>query len=319
MSITDSYSLEDKKRLSRQAHKARLKADNSTPGRVPLYHDGLFSYLRWALGEFAPCRADDTPIERAEGINYWQYETNYGRYRPLSEVADFLQNLLGKKFIEAFKFEAGLVDYQYLADKIEEVVAELLKRGRPAPPSMARASKWLNEQIMQLKESRHTIVASLTVPPSVAAPIGLPSAMNSSPTNYLEIIHRVDDSSDTLIEDAVLVEEPTQFEQSTVLSPSERILGPGFTLDEADKLAFHIELIDENRRYCLGERKLGAIVGFCKALKEHDKLIGTIPKLTAIIGPRYGVNIQTRKSNTDIAQEYFRLTTKALKAHSTTT
>ncbi|RZK28921.1 MAG: hypothetical protein EOO61_21400 [Hymenobacter sp.] len=97
-----------------------------------------------------------------------------------------------------------------------------------------------------------------------------------------------------------------------VLSPAERILGVGFTLSDADQLGRAVGIIDEVGRYCLGERKLGAIVGFCFALKDASKLIGNVPELIAVLGARWEVIVKTRKNN-DLSRRYTALTNKALK------
>lgn len=102
------------------------------------------------------------------------------------------------------------------------------------------------------------------------------------------------------------------------LSPAERILGEGFSLEEADMLAWQVELVDEQGRYQLGPRKLSAIVGFCQALKESNRLVGTIPEITMVIGPRYGVDIRTRKSTSSTAKEYYTRTKTALRNLKTT-
>lgn len=101
-------------------------------------------------------------------------------------------------------------------------------------------------------------------------------------------------------------------EGGPVLNPADRILGAGFTLDEVDRLAHTVGLTDEAGHYCLGPRKWGAVVGFCKALKQAGKLDGALAKLIAVIGPRFGIEVRTRKSSTSIAQRYFAMTSKAL-------
>ena len=106
--------------------------------------------------------------------------------------------------------------------------------------------------------------------------------------------------------------------QRPVISPAESILTNDFTYEEADQLAQAIKLTDENDRYRLGERKLGAVVGFCLALKHAKKLTGTIPEMTDVLGKRYGVVVKTRKKTTDIAEQYYRLTEKELKRPKTT-
>lgn len=97
-----------------------------------------------------------------------------------------------------------------------------------------------------------------------------------------------------------------------ILSPADRILGVGFTLEEADRLAHAVGLTNEEGHYCLGPRKLGALVGFTLALQQAGKLTGAIPDLTAVLAPRWGVQVATRKTTTTVAQHYFNLTNKAL-------
>ena len=98
----------------------------------------------------------------------------------------------------------------------------------------------------------------------------------------------------------------------TLLSPADRILAPGFTLDEADLLAHAVGLTDEAGNYCLGPRKLGAVVGFALALQRAGRLVGAIPDLTDVLAPRWSVQIKTRKTTTGIAEHYYNLTTKRL-------
>ena len=105
---------------------------------------------------------------------------------------------------------------------------------------------------------------------------------------------------------------PATTDAASLFSPTDRILGLGFTLDEADRLAHAVGLTDETGRYCLGPRRLGAVVGFALALQQSGKLIGAIPALTAVLAPRWGVQVATRKTSTGVADKYFRLTTKAL-------
>ena len=97
-----------------------------------------------------------------------------------------------------------------------------------------------------------------------------------------------------------------------LLSSSDLILGTGFTLNDADLLARAVKLIDDDGKYCLGRRKLGAVVGFALALQQAGKLTGAIPALTAVLGPRWGVNVATRKTTTGVAQKYFKLMSKVL-------
>lgn len=97
-----------------------------------------------------------------------------------------------------------------------------------------------------------------------------------------------------------------------MLSSADLILTPGFTLDDADRLASALKLIDAGGNYCLGPRKLGAVVGFALALQQAGKLTGAIPALTAVLALRWGVQIATRKTGTGIAEKYFKLTNKAL-------
>lgn len=99
---------------------------------------------------------------------------------------------------------------------------------------------------------------------------------------------------------------------SLTLSPAELILAPGFTLDEADRLAYAVGLTDGAGTYCLGARKLGAVVGFALALQRAGKLTGKIPDLTAVLAPRWGVHVATRKTGTGVAGKYLKLTNKAL-------
>ncbi len=96
------------------------------------------------------------------------------------------------------------------------------------------------------------------------------------------------------------------------LSPADRILVGSFTLAEADRLATAVGLLDDAGRYCLGPRKLGAVVGFAVALQQGGKLTGAIPDLTAVLAPRWGVEIATRKTATGVAQHYFSLTSRML-------
>lgn len=102
------------------------------------------------------------------------------------------------------------------------------------------------------------------------------------------------------------------------LSPADKILAPGFTLEDADRLARAVGLTDETGKYCLGSRKLGAVVGFALALQQSGKLMGAIPALTAVLGPRWGVRVATRKTATGVADKYFKLTRKALARPKTT-
>lgn len=83
-----------------------------------------------------------------------------------------------------------------------------------------------------------------------------------------------------------------------------------FTPKDVLALAREIGLTDEAERYCLGERKLSAVVGFCVALEP--KLTGTIPERVNAVGALLGVEIRTRKTGTGPADKYRRLTEKAL-------
>lgn len=107
-----------------------------------------------------------------------------------------------------------------------------------------------------------------------------------------------------------LPEKPTA--PPALLSSADLILGPGFTLDDADQLARTVGLTDDAGNYCLGPRKLGAVVGFALALQRDGKLTGAIPDLTAVLAPRWGVQVATRKTGTGVAEKYFKLTNKAL-------
>ena len=98
----------------------------------------------------------------------------------------------------------------------------------------------------------------------------------------------------------------------------DRIITGGVTLDKADQLARVIGLVGEDDKFKLGERKLGAVVGFCQALKLPNKLTSNknlkvnLDDLIGFFGERYGVQIKTRKTGTDVALQYRRLTEKAL-------
>jgi hypothetical protein len=98
----------------------------------------------------------------------------------------------------------------------------------------------------------------------------------------------------------------------TALSEADRILGASFTLEDADQLARAVGIINEAGIYVLGPRKLGAVVGFCLALQQAKKLVGAIPSLTAVLAPRWSTQVITRKTGTDVAEKYFKLTNKAL-------
>lgn len=133
-------------------HAQRLKADAREPGRVPIYHFGFYSYLRWALATLPPAKLSpdpeqNIPVDSADGMLYQKYIDQYGWFKPLPDVPDFLQGLLGEEFITVFGFEAGLVDYEYLANVLTILSAPL----DLIPLSMAGASIWLNERIRQLK------------------------------------------------------------------------------------------------------------------------------------------------------------------------
>lgn len=106
--------------------------------------------------------------------------------------------------------------------------------------------------------------------------------------------------------------------QRPVISLAESILAKDFTFEEADQLAQAIKLTDENGRYHLGGRKLGAVVGFCLALKNGGKLSGTIPEMTEVIGKRFGVVLKTRKATSSVATHYYQLTERELKRRKTT-
>ena len=99
---------------------------------------------------------------------------------------------------------------------------------------------------------------------------------------------------------------------AVALTPAERACVAPFTLDEAAALAHRIGLTDASGTYCLDPRKLGAVVGFCQALQHAGKLRGAVGDLTAVVGPRLGVEVKTRKTTTGIAKQYYALTEKAL-------
>ena len=152
--------------------------------------------------------------------------------------------------------------------------------------------------------------------------IGLPWLQGAFQNSY-EAWHFYHDRDSEAPEQSEQIDKPTSSaprpeptEKATappdLLSPADLILAPGFTLDDADVLARTVKLIDEGGAYHLGPRKLGAVVGFALALQQAGKLTGAIPALTAVLGPRWGVNITTRKTATGVAQKYLKLTDKVL-------
>lgn len=151
MEETYSKRLLWKKKKAMAGHARRLASDATEPGRVPIYHFGFYSYLRWTLATLPPAKISpdpeqNIPVSSADGALYQKYIDQYGWFKPLPDVPDFLQGLLGEEFVTVFDFEAGLVDYEYLADILAVLSAPL----DPVPLSMAGASKWLNERIKQL-------------------------------------------------------------------------------------------------------------------------------------------------------------------------
>jgi hypothetical protein len=161
MEATDSYSLDWKKNEVWLAHARILKMDPTRRYQVPIYHIGLTSYLRWALAALLPNPIDDTPIKLGH-VDFEACVKDYGWPRPLSDVHGFLQDLLGEKFKAAFGFAAGVVDYQYLVDKVSAIIIDQQERGCPIPRGLTHAENWLNEQIALLKASTSTPISAAT-------------------------------------------------------------------------------------------------------------------------------------------------------------
>ena len=99
----------------------------------------------------------------------------------------------------------------------------------------------------------------------------------------------------------------------------------GFTPDDVLALAREVGLADEAGRFCLWSRKpgtkprkLGAVVGFCKALGGDAKgvtappLAGTIPERVRAVGVLLDVEIRTAKTGTGVAEKYRKATERAL-------
>ena len=99
----------------------------------------------------------------------------------------------------------------------------------------------------------------------------------------------------------------------------------GFTPADVLALAREVGLADEAGRFCLWSRKpgakprkLGAVVGFCKALGGDAKgvtappLAGTIPERVRAVGVLLDVEIRTSKTGTGVAEKYRKATERAL-------
>jgi hypothetical protein len=189
---------------------------------------------------------------------------------------------------------AAADEYEYLFNALHD---ECVKHQLWGHHNVKQAMDWLKAKISSLsalsQSSINSQQAATVAPPAGSSPGARP------------------DNSQQQAPASVDGPQGTQATESQ-LSPADLILGAKFTLEEADKLAKRIKLIDEQGRYHLGPRKLGAIVGFCSALKEHNRLVGNIPELTAVMAPRYGVEIRTRKSTSKISKHYFDRTEKAI-------
>ena len=138
------------------------------------------------------------------------------------------------------------------------------------------------------------------------------TTFNAGKTDYSAPIDTADAPATTEPPQSGSLHLDTPAPTVAALSPTDRILGAGFTLEDADQLAYAVGVTNEAGNYKLGPRKLGAVVGFCLALQQANKLTGAISTLTAVLAPRWGVIVATRKTTTSIAQHYFNLTNKAL-------
>lgn len=165
MKATDSHSLAWKKNEAWLAHARILKLDPTQRYQVPIYHVSLTSYLRWALAALLPNPIDDTPIKLGH-VDFEACVKDYGWPCPLSDVHGFLQDLLGDKFKAAFGFAAGVVDYQYLVDKVSAIIIDQQERGCSIPRGLTHAENWLNEQIAFMKA---TVITSMPATTSVVA------------------------------------------------------------------------------------------------------------------------------------------------------
>jgi hypothetical protein len=181
MEATDSHSLAWKKNEAWLAHARILEMDPTQRYQVPIYHIGLTSYLRWALATLLPNPIDDTPIKLGH-VDFEACIKDYGWPRPLSDVHGFLQDLLGDKFKTAFGFAAGVVDYQYLADKVSAIIIDQQERGCPIPRGLTHAENWLNEQIALLKAT-----ANASTPTTASVGARMPVAVTPVKSSGLSL------------------------------------------------------------------------------------------------------------------------------------
>jgi hypothetical protein len=291
-----------------------------------IYHDEFPPYFNWVVAKIPLVQRHDT---------FDLHLNCYGIPLKLYELEAYLEELLGQKFESLFGFAAGRAEYQYLDDVLamglDKLGAETENAGIDWL-NLGRVRAWLAEHIIQAKTASvvHTDTCGLAdelpldtqaqqLPPSDSnAEIGYNEAVKGNTVSVPEAAHFSEQMELAASEahigaDSGGVSILAASSTSTVLKSIDDILAPGFTLDKLDRLAHRVKLVNEEGVYHLGPRKLGAIVGFCSALKEDEKLYGTIPQLTAIIGPHFGAAVSTRDKGTDIAKQFYKVTGKALR------
>lgn len=192
-------------------------------------------------------------------------------------------------------------NWQILQERANQLEADETSEAKDIRlPRLNAAIDWLKDYEQRLAVAA---VDSTVITSSSIRPTHLSTSTSTPPTRLKKTAQAP--TNPTL--DTPVPSAPPPLLNSAVL-----ILGGGFTLEEADRLALALELIDAEGNYCLGPRKLGAVVGFALALQQAGKLTGTIPALTAVLAPRWGVQVATRKTSTGIAKKYFKLTNTAL-------
>lgn len=303
-SIMQAKTLQEKQQEASHWERCnRLGADgNRKPyGIMPLYHYSFGPYLLWIItGRYAPY----SKITNVDELNRKLIE-HFGLPFKKTGVIPHLQLLLAQD-TDPLLFNP----YRYLLDTIETENEEL----KDTSTQLQKVLHWLADS-MQAADVQARQFHPVTY--NVAA--GYQNAVKDSAINKPEEVSysRRPEPPAPAARPAVSISaatSPATARTPTTPNSMSDILSSDFTLDELDKLARYVNLVDEGGAYRLGERKLGAIVGFCQALKESRKLIGTIPELTAVIGPRYGVEVRTRKTTSDVAGDYYHKTKAALRS-----
>lgn len=287
-----------------------LKTGGRRPfGIKPIYHETFAPYLFWMVtGQgkhpFNPSEtAQDFygPRPPIEGVIPWlQHQLSEEQEPQVFNAYSYLLNLLNQESKEAAYHSSQLEEVKHWLATRAAFADDIAYTHSPALYNVPAYVPNASQEGRPVKRTPTDPVAAEQAPVEQPAPNARTAQSSSAGTGLPDEMTPLSDLPTAATQDG--------------LSASDRILGPAFTLAEADALALQVGLVDEAGRFhpALGERKLGAIVGFCLALQRQGKLVGTIPELTDVIGPRYGVVIHTRKTSTDIAQRFLLLTERAI-------